>query len=506
MIPAALAVEMFITGITPVILQIKWRKIMELLFESRANLGDFTGQLNFIQRKPRIHPEPVLGPDTFADGAGVTIYGSVLNDGGRLRMWYHAIPRDWDYQRDMSSIAYAESGDGIHWTKPALGILAHGAGPNNLTNLGLHSATVFIDPESPPSHRYRATGCGYKGLFLCHPDITNRGYYTAHSADGLNWALDAPEPRWLSTDVITSIRHPGRRCGVTAMKFTPRWMRMGRRSIHTADFRGGAYSDAVSALYADEFDDMCAATRGFHSCDYYGMGMMPAGMGTVGFLWNYWHALPYTGDPACSCALYGTSDITLVYQPEPGGRWFHMPGRPVFIDHTEVPWARNGWINSASNVLEVGDEHRLYFSGSPTSHGFGWTPHWQSTPKWADWMKRHKRSGITFASWPKWRLFAFESDPEGAFTINLGSVERPSELFLNYEITKPEGCVSAELRVHPDEKLRAFKDCVQMTHGGIGEKAEWKTGTIIPPTPSASVSLRLENARVYAYELRAASS
>lgn len=92
---------------------------MELLFESRTNLGGFSGHLNFIQHKPRIHPEPVLVPDTFADGAGVSIYGSVLNDGGRLRMWYHAIPKDWDYQRDMSSIAYAESADGQRNRRPA---------------------------------------------------------------------------------------------------------------------------------------------------------------------------------------------------------------------------------------------------------------------------------------------------------------------------------------------------------------------------------------------------
>jgi len=45
---------------------------------------------------------------------------------------------------------------------------------DSLTNLGLHSATVFIDPDSAPSHRYRATGCGYKGLFLSHPETTSR--------------------------------------------------------------------------------------------------------------------------------------------------------------------------------------------------------------------------------------------------------------------------------------------------------------------------------------------
>ncbi len=112
-----------------------------------------------------LHPEPVVRPDTFADGAGVTIYGSVLHDSGKLRMWYHAIPQDWDYQTDMSSIAYAESDDGIHWTKPPLGILAHGPGPNHLTNLGLHSATVFIDPDSPPRTATAPRAAATRGCF-----------------------------------------------------------------------------------------------------------------------------------------------------------------------------------------------------------------------------------------------------------------------------------------------------------------------------------------------------
>jgi hypothetical protein len=477
---------------------------MELLFESRTNLGGFNGHLNFIQRKPKLRLDPVLKPDTFADGAGVSIYGSVLADSGKLRMWYHAIPRDWDYQADMSSIAYAESDDGIHWTKPPLNILSHGPGPNHLTNLGLHSATVFIDPHAPASHRYRATGCGYKNLFLCHPQITDMGYYTAHSSDGLHWSLDSDKPRWLSADVITAIHHPGRDGALIALKYSPRMMRMGRRSIHTATLHQGVYSDAVSALYPDEYDDIIAGTRGFHSADYYGMGMQAAGQGTVGFLWNYWHELPYTGPSAFSFALYGTSDISLVYQPDPGGRWLHMPGRPLFVDHTELPFARNGWINSASNVVEVGDEHRLYLSGQPTSHGFGWTPEWKNTPKWVEYMKRHPGSAITYASWPKWQLFGFESDPEGSFTIHLGKITKPSELFINYEIIKPQGVVHAELHIHPSHKLHAFEDAKPMTAGSTAEKATWKTGTIIPPTESASVFLRLENARVYAYEVRPA--
>jgi len=471
---------------------------MELLFESRVNLSGYSGHLSFVQHRPEIHPEPVLVGDTFADGKGLTIYGTVLRDGGRLRMWYLAMPQDWDYKRDMSSTAYAESDDGVHWTKPALGIVDHGPGPNNLVNISLHCPSVFMDPDSPPSHRYRATGCGYPGLFMGHPDITEGGYYTSHSSDGLRWTLDSPRPRWPSGDVITSMYHPWQRRAIIAMKFTPRVGRIMRRSIHTAEFKAGDYSDAVSALYADEFDDVCAAVRGHASGDYYGMGMMAAGSGTVGFLWNFWHDLPYTGD--AYFGLYGTSDVTLVYQPEPGGRWFHVPGRPTFIDHAALPWT-SGWINTASCPVEMGEEHWLYFSGTPISHGFYLDPRWQVVDRWAEWTSRYGKGGITLARWPKWRLFGFESDPDGSFAIDLGPVARPSELLLNY-ITKPGGSVRVEL---PDVQGRALADAVPLTGDSLGGKAAWKGGTAIAPSAGKRVlaKLHLDVATVYAYELRA---
>ena len=61
---------------------------MELLFESRLEVKRVRGKLYFFQCSPKIHPEPVLVGDSFADGSGVSCYGSVLNDGGRYRMWY----------------------------------------------------------------------------------------------------------------------------------------------------------------------------------------------------------------------------------------------------------------------------------------------------------------------------------------------------------------------------------------------------------------------------------
>jgi hypothetical protein len=58
----------------------------------------------------------------------ITFYLMVIDDGGKLRMWY--ICRD---QEKKGNVAYAESVDGVHWTKSDLGVLEyHGSRANNL--------------------------------------------------------------------------------------------------------------------------------------------------------------------------------------------------------------------------------------------------------------------------------------------------------------------------------------------------------------------------------------
>lgn len=50
------------------------------------------------------------------------IYGSVIREGGKYRMWYFARP----------GVGYAESPDGIHWTRPELGLIRIGGKNTNL--------------------------------------------------------------------------------------------------------------------------------------------------------------------------------------------------------------------------------------------------------------------------------------------------------------------------------------------------------------------------------------
>ncbi|MEJ1973103.1 MAG: hypothetical protein WDM96_11785 [Lacunisphaera sp.] len=78
-------------------------------------------------------------------------FTGTLQEKDRLRMWYMARDR-----KGASRIAYAESKDGVNWTKPDLGLVEFaGSKANNLTTAE-SGVAPFLDPNAPPAERYAA--------------------------------------------------------------------------------------------------------------------------------------------------------------------------------------------------------------------------------------------------------------------------------------------------------------------------------------------------------------
>jgi hypothetical protein len=158
-----------------------------------------TQNLRLEMRQPERHPaNPVLrrGAPGTPDANGVQFYGSVIREGGKYRMWYVAF--DDDEGNKMASArwrpAYAESVDGVNWTKPDLGLVTFkGNKHNNLiltdpTPLGLVNLKVLLDPDDPdPKRRYKATGHAY---FRHNTRLGSLAPFV--SADGLSWTMTAP--------------------------------------------------------------------------------------------------------------------------------------------------------------------------------------------------------------------------------------------------------------------------------------------------------------------------
>jgi len=78
---------------------------------------------------------PVLEPLLPWESGGVICYGSVIQDGDRLRMWYQVYgtaDRPWR----AGAVGHAVSRDGVTWEKPLNGLRIDGVGPTNLVMLG----------------------------------------------------------------------------------------------------------------------------------------------------------------------------------------------------------------------------------------------------------------------------------------------------------------------------------------------------------------------------------
>jgi hypothetical protein len=130
-----------------------------------------------LRVNPPSEGELVLKPDRPWEKMWIPFYTTVLDEDGRLRMWYNA--RD---EAGTSNLAYAESTDGVHWTKPNLGLVSYkGSTANNLVGIPYFEGAVYRDPRGKDEERYIYLTSIHKG----------GGIFRYASPDGLRWKRDA---------------------------------------------------------------------------------------------------------------------------------------------------------------------------------------------------------------------------------------------------------------------------------------------------------------------------
>lgn len=206
------------------------------LFVDDHLIAEMTGGVDCKLLKP-VAKEVVFEADQPWEG-NTSGYYSLFRDGDIYRMIY----RGWQHDANKKAVhkevtCYAESKDGIHWTKPNLGLFDwNGSKENNIIWMGpgSHNFTAFRDdnPDAPNESRYKAFGGGSGGLLAFQsPDcihwklIQSRPVITNGAFDSQNlafWDADCGEYRayWR---YFTK--------GITTQN---RWQPAGFRAIRTA--------------------------------------------------------------------------------------------------------------------------------------------------------------------------------------------------------------------------------------------------------------------------------
>ena len=127
-------------------------------------------------------------------------YFAVIQDGRKVRLYYRgsAGGSGGDHS-DAQLTCVVESDDGIHFTRPSLGLIeARGTKANNVVWRGVesHNFAPFLDtnPAARPDERYKALGGVKEPGRNWHQGATPGGLYAFASADGIHWRKIKPEP------------------------------------------------------------------------------------------------------------------------------------------------------------------------------------------------------------------------------------------------------------------------------------------------------------------------
>ena len=169
--------------------------------DSVVNIGTrrelFVDDQLILKRKNlefRMHPpicrETVMFYDQPWEGSG-SDFQTVFKDGAIFRMYYMAArltnSDGTKFGGHPVYACYAESKDGIYWSKPDLGLFEfNGSTRNNIVwaTPDLDNFTPFIDskPDCRPDEKYKALSSGKGGLFAFK------------SSDGIHWSRFSDQP------------------------------------------------------------------------------------------------------------------------------------------------------------------------------------------------------------------------------------------------------------------------------------------------------------------------
>jgi hypothetical protein len=467
----------------------------------------FTRNLRLSMRQPRKHDaNPVLprGPAGSADEFGVQFYGSIVRDAGRFKLWYIAIDAEFGnpaaWVRSLRP-AYAESADGIRWTRPELGLVEHrGSRKNNLVAvepapLRMINLKVLVEPDDPdPGRRYKMTAHtwwsdeGREGKGTLAPLV---------SADGLRWRLvldRRPVAGYLAARDMFLPRHHFEAAGglyrwngvyYAAGQSSPE----GPSRVHSGRHGTGSYSGRELLLHrSPDFlhwsetahvgfvrDAQRRAFRfGAGEETHEGVSVWHRGNVLVG-LYGLWHGGPEWRDRTLDLGFLISND----------GVRFREPARDwPFLEHgPDGAWDQGGLLQG-QGFENVGDRTYVWYGAWDLRVGLRFLP----------------RGGLGLAVLDRDRFgaLALREPGTGAFVTAPLQADGPARLWMNVDGIAPEARVRVELRDEQDRPLPGFSGTSAGTvrQSGFRSPVEWGRETMIRgPRRPFRVAVALEGER-----------
>ncbi|MEV0718225.1 hypothetical protein [Asanoa sp. NPDC050611] len=436
----------------------------------------------------RKRPEPLIRP-TYPWESSAYIYGSVFKVDQVWRMWY-------DCNNDVAPgyyLCYAESRDGVHWTKPlGRGTVGYKDIPASQTNLIIAGGgTIAYNPTAPADRRY--------ALMQFKTGVVNEtlGYYAFFSPDGYHWTSAGDKPVLLDGDVSNVTWDAKRQEYIATVKkrmFTSRTPGVYDRSAFVStskDFL--TWSTPVLGVSGDYADDGAAQALNGLEGQIYGMPVLPYESTYIGIPWvllitNFTHGSQSSaGDGPVLPQVAASRD--LVGWSRPVRDPVIEPGRPGAWD--------DGALYTASNVLVDDRSITMYYGAFNAGHGG--QPTTPGSPKYA--------SGVGMATWRRDGFVSMTNaslpgvgDPGTLTTKTL--VTDGKRLHVNADV-HAKGALTVEVLDESGTPIPGYTaaEAVPVKGDRYDAEARWTSGRTLADLAGKPIKLRfsLTNTDLYAY-------
>ncbi|MFO0922536.1 MAG: hypothetical protein U0905_08645 [Pirellulales bacterium] len=450
-----------------------WRR----LFLDGAVIEEQMGLRKVFHSAQKFEGNPILKADRPWEGkaaiTGPYVYGSILREGNLLRMWYQVL-------HEGNHVGYAESQDGIQWTKVVQNVISYeGQATNfvvsdldaNRTGGHCHNPSV-IDRGTQVDPRRRYVLYGYDGS-VSQPRV-------AYSADGLHWRYAESKGLFSSSDVVNFGWDP------YAQRYYCTWKTRNRRgrAVGLALSQDG---ESWHKLYdgpifvADDLDPDDTQIYGMPVFAYQGM--------YIGLPWMYRARYFRHGEYSIPKLHEAQADSSRKMEVQLAWSWDMVNWtRPKQRDEFLPLGPKDAWddgmIVTAKAPIVMGDQLYFYYGGADEVHD-----------------DKRAQAGIGLA---KLRLDGFcsmETEKEGWLRTRREVMRSPS-IWINAK-TAPGGSVVAELLDRKNRVIEGFskEDCHAFEGDAVRHTLTWTKKELPKKAMESDVKIRfwLRNAQLYSY-------
>jgi hypothetical protein len=448
-----------------------------ILFADDGDIATMHGLRRVIHPAQKMPDNPVVVPDHPWEER-LIMGGTVRLELDRgYRMWYQS------YGRGTYLNLYAESEDGIHWSKPVLSQYEdfEGGIQNNifLSRLALRSETrgpvgvnqdhnpnVLYTPHIGEEHRYTLISYDYARSGYAAYD----GYFLAFSPDGLHWSDGPQDPvipghadvGWFTFDEAHGIFR-----AIVKNFLNIRGHR--RRSVFWTESTDG-YDWILPwlAVFPDGEDEAWTEGRAGYHTQFYGMPIFRYESMLLGLL----QVFRVTSDND------GEIDVQLTCSRD-GREWARVGDRRPILELGEPGTWDAGMVLAGNAMVVHGDRVCVYYSGSDHTHG------------------ERGQTQIGMAFWPRDRLVGLRASAQGGVLHTVPHMAG-RHLHINADASGP-GEIVAELVEEDGRPMAGYgaSNAEPLRTDALDHTFRWRDASHGPTDRAAAVRLHITRAEVF---------